>query len=330
MTEFENEQILHQLYLERYKNGETKKIIKILNNANKLIKKELKLSDNVYSKSRYQKISKTLNLLSKKLKNTVGEELDKTDLITEELETQRKLLEKQGITDIVLPDEKKIRTAVQFKPFGEKSNYDTFLNSIQTNFYDTWDNAVRSGFITGETTDNIIKEVMGVVAKNADLSKVGTIQNLYNSIERNTRTYLQSMATTARNTLYAENDKYFDGYKWLSTLDRKSCLICGGLDNQVRENLEDWNKELPPLHFNCRCVIVPIIKGFEDFNGKRAGTDGYSDENTSYEDWLKAQSVEVQKDILGARYNLYKNGTPITQFVNDGKILTLKEIKDRQ
>lgn len=170
---------------------------------------------------------------------------------------------------------------------------------------------------------------MGKVGKNADLSEVGTINNLYNSIERNTRTYLQSMATTTRNAMFEENQGLFSGYKWLATLDRRSCIVCGHLDGEVRPTLEDWSKELPPLHYNCRCVISPVVKGFEDFEGTRAGKGGYEKDSVTFEEWLAKQSDDVQKDVLGSKFDLYKSGVKMSQFVNNGKALTLAEVENK-
>lgn len=328
-TELENQSILHQFYLEKYKNGEVNKIIELLNNANKQIRKELRKTNGVYTKKRYAEISRVLKDITKELRLNVDDELDNSDLIDSVLNNERRILKKQGLTELNLPSEEQIRTAVKFKPFAESSNYDTFLEGVQNGLYDTWDNAIRTGYLTGETTDKIIRNVMGTVGKNANLSEVGTIEKLYNSIERNTRTYLQSMASTTRNAMFEDNKSLFSGYKWLATLDRRSCLVCGRLDGEIRDTLEEWQKELPPIHYNCRCTIVPIVKGFEEFEGTRAGAEGYEKGNVTFEEWLAKQSEDVQKDVLGSKFNLYKSGVKINSFVENGKVLTLDEAENK-
>jgi len=48
----------------------------------------------------------------------------------------------------------------------------------------------------------------------------------------------------------------------------------------------------------------------------------------TYEDWFKRQSAADQKDILGAsRYELFKQGKPVTAFADRGQILTLDQLR---
>jgi hypothetical protein len=66
-----------------------------------------------------------------------------------------------------------------------------------------------------------------------------------------------------------------------------------------------------------------------DYESERASVDGPVSEKVTFSDWLREQSVERQKDVLGPmRYKLYKQGTNIKDFVKDGRVLTLKELKE--
>jgi len=57
-------------------------------------------------------------------------------------------------------------------------------------------------------------------------------------------------------------------------------------------------------HPNCRCFTTPLIPGFD------------APESTSGEGWLQKQSEQTQRSILGdARYQLWKDGTPLGDFV---------------
>lgn len=79
---------------------------------------------------------------------------------------------------------------------------------------------------------------------------------------------------------------------------------------------------------NCRGLYVPLIKGIDNEEGERASVDGPVSAKMSYEDWLKRQSDDVQKDVLGpSRYRLYKNGASLGSFVTDGRTLTLEQWK---
>jgi hypothetical protein len=75
------------------------------------------------------------------------------------------------------------------------------------------------------------------------------------------------------------------------------------------------------------------LKGMEGFDedDERASVDGPVPANMTYEEWLKTQPDEVVRDILGAtRFELYKNGMPITSFVSDGSTLTLKQLAEKE
>ncbi len=44
---------------------------------------------------------------------------------------------------------------------------------------------------------------------------------------------------------------------WRTTLDLKTCVECLSKHGQIYQNDEIVNPE-PPLHYNCRCVIIPM------------------------------------------------------------------------
>ena len=168
---------------------------------------------------------------------------------------------------------------------------------------------------------------MGEVSPSAMLN-TGTIRQLRTSIEKNTRTFLQSVSCTVRNAVYKDNEKYFSGYKYLSTLDRRTCLVCATNDNKIYKTID----EVPtiPAHYNCRCVLVPIVKGLDDLtleDDTRASEEGQVSEKLNFNDWLKTQNEDVKLRVLGkARYELYKQDETISQFVNNGTILPLSSL----
>lgn len=308
--------------------------MQLLENANKKIKAELRKTDGVYTKKRYQQISVMLNETARKLRDSIGINLDSTELIEAELEYQRNQLNSaykgtdlKGF-DFTLPDEKQIRSAVQFAPFCDGANYEQYLNNIYNGFYDTWDNELRTGYILGIPTNQIIKNVMGTVAKNGEVAQIGSIEKIRQSIERNTRTYLQSMASTARNTLYKENESLFSGYKYVCTLDRRTCIVCMSDSNKIFKNIED----APRLarHYNCRCQLLAQVKGLDGIldSDTQASENGQVPAEWTYEEWLKRQPDDVQRDVLGkTRYEIFKNGGKIGGFVNDGKVIPLDKLK---
>lgn len=111
-----------------------------------------------------------------------------------------------------------------------------------------------------------------------------------------------------------------------------NCLRCAPLDNQT---FPIGKGPKPPLHMNCRCVRVPVVKGRDKLieagilkPGSRASVDGQVPESLKFEDWLKRQSEGRQKEVLGAkRLELWKNGTKLDKFVNDeNEIIPLRDL----
>lgn len=323
--------ILHQIELEKVKNGIVKKVLNTLDDADKAIKKELARTKGVYTKKRYTEISSYIKKQTESLKEKVEEDIDVSGLVEYELEEQQKILKKYTgdmFVSFKFPSAQQVVSSALFQPLTENTTFQSYLESISGQLYSTWDSAVRTGYLTGMTSNQISRQVLGTVAKGSNVADAGTIGTLRKSLALNTRTALQSFANEARTAVYERNDDMFSGYQFVATLDQRSCLVCGSLDGEIRKSL----KEFPhiPIHYNCRCLIIPIIKGYEDllYDGVRESENGEVSGKLTYSDWLERQPEEIQKNILGrSRYNLYRSGEKISNFVDDGRILTLAELK---
>lgn len=229
--------------------------------------------------------------------------------------------------NLKLPSLEQVISAATFVPYTEYGTFDSFIAMCNTQFFNVWNSAVRTGYMTGMTTRQIVQNVMGSPAMQAQLAKMGSIQSLRNSVMANTRTALQSFAIQTHNEVFKKNSDLFDGFKWSSVLDRRSCIACGSLDGTIYKTLEDV-KEMPPLHLNCRCMILPYIKEFEALNDTRASETGQVDSKITYKDWIENQTEEVKREIMGkGRYELYKNGMEIKDFVSGTQLIPLYKIR---
>jgi len=112
------------------------------------------------------------------------------------------------------------------------------------------------------------------------------------------------------------NSSLFSGYRLVGTLDTRTCLVCGSLDGKIFDT-EEAATAHKCLNEHCRCVVLPVIKGMEDFDedDERASMDGPVSASTTYEKWLKKQPVKIKKEILGDYYEKYKNGTSLEELV---------------
>lgn len=70
------------------------------------------------------------------------------------------------------------------------------------------------------------------------------------------RTLCSGVANQAKQAFYDANRDVVIGDEWLSTLDGRTCPACGALDRKRWK--PDENHPVPPLHHQCRCVLLPV------------------------------------------------------------------------
>ena len=335
MNPYESGVIKYAIDLEKYKNGISNEIIRLLDNANIEIAGYIKKTNNVVTKARYKEISRKLKEVSSALKEKVGQNIDVDAVINYELRKESKLFgiigslfkKKKGIViDFKYPTAEQIKTSALFRPATDGLTFESYLNGIEAGLFNSWDSAVRTGYLTGMPTKQIVSHVVGGVSKIDKLRQAGTIEPFRNNVYQNTRTLLQSFAEETRESVYKENEQYFgDGeykYEYLATLDNRVCLICADCSGRLYKKLEDCPHV--PQHRGCRCLILPY---FYIEGDKRASKNGYVDADITFDDWLKEQDAKTQKDVLGAtRYKLFQQGVKINQFVDNGRVLTIDEL----
>lgn len=205
---------------------------------------------------------------------------------------------------------------------------------------------IDDGFVRGLSIDEVIKEVELTSGKaNANIKTL-------------VRTNMISTAQRARERSIDLNRDLFEGKIWNSTLDvRTTPLICGvrdqakyDLDNNPIGHSNPWDGGPGMIHFNCRSISVPIIKGIKtdiprpsvsagsdyDRGDKttnrgtvRKPTKANRDDgifeikqvsaNTKYEDWLKRQPKDFIADALGSseKASALKSGTPLAKLASD-------------
>lgn len=318
--------LTHAVYFERYKTHEVNQLLKVLDAANVACKAEVSKTDGAATKARYVEIMKKIGQIRDEAVSKLDGQLnlDLHDLISSETDFQDKTLKSilGAKLELTLPAPEKVYTAATFMPFAQSQTFEKMMNDVSSNFYSQWDMSVRAGYLTGDTAQTINRRVLGSVKA----LHPGTMQKLRNALDSNTRTMLSHYAEQTRNSIYRANEDLFFGYKRLETLDSRTCLVCGALDGKVYKTLDD--APALPAHNCCRGLYIPLIKGIDNSEGERASVDGPVPAKTSYEDWLKTQSDDVQKDVLGpSRYRLYKAGAPLGSFAPDGRTLTLAQWK---
>lgn len=206
-------------------------------------------------------------------------------------------------------------------------------------------NTVRTGFVEGQTTADIIKGIRGTRAlKYAD----GLLNRPRQELAAVVQTALSHTAQTARQAACEANADLVKALRWVSTLDSRTSPMC-----RLRDGLQytadkhkpighhvPWGDGPGRLHFNCRSVSVPVLKSWRELGipvdemspATRASMDGQVPAELTYKEWFAKQSAERQADILGpARYKLMKAGkVGFDAFYSDkGRWLSLDELRRR-
>lgn len=78
-----------------------------------------------------------------------------------------------------------------------------------------------------------------------------------------TRTFIQTANVQAQEAVYKANEGLFKGYKYVATLDNRTCALCLFADGAVYALGEQ--RPALPRHPRCRCLYIPVAKSWRDF-----------------------------------------------------------------
>jgi SPP1 gp7 family putative phage head morphogenesis protein len=207
---------------------------------------------------------------------------------------------------------------------------------------------VRQGLLTGETTQDIAKRLIGSLQFGEEAK---TVRQLVaaggqataiadNQIVTLVRTSINQVANTASQQVYEANQDITKKYRYVATLDTRTSSICRALDGK---EFEYGKGPEPPQHFNCRSTTVAVIDyerlGFTPPPpATRASKDGQVPADQSYGQWLAKQSRDVKAEALGTGKVAYFNRLAdkygptdaIAKLVrDDGSELTLEQLRKR-
>jgi SPP1 gp7 family putative phage head morphogenesis protein len=199
---------------------------------------------------------------------------------------------------------------------------------------------VRKGMVAGETNAEIVRRVRGT---KANAYKDGVMEIPRNSAQRVVRTAVQTVANTAQVETYRANADVIGKLQHLSVLDNRTSVICvsrSGLTWTLDEKPIGHDKVFmtPPLHWNCRSVLIPVTKSWKELGidlpeippSTRSSMDGQVAADIPFGDWLKTKDEAFQNRLLGkGRADLWRKGKLSLQELTDqtGRELTLEELR---
>lgn len=232
-----------------------------------------------------------------------------------------------------LPTAGQVRAIVRSTPI-QGAPLKKWADDVGASFADAVEKQIKIGLINGETTQQVTARVFGTRA--AEYSD-GATQMLRREAETLARTAIATVQDQVRQEFVTANDDLFAFDEWVATLDNITCLRCAVLDGKTSER-----SSLPaaPLHPNCRCVKVSILKSVAEMDltaaerasieGTRASLTGQVPASQKYGAWLSNQPAATQDEILGkTKGALFRQGDlRIEQFVDDrGRTLTIDQVR---
>lgn len=156
---------------------------------------------------------------------------------------------------------------------------------------------------------------------------------------------IMAAGNEAYNAIYQANEDVLSGLQWCAWIDGRQCAICYGVNGKVY-NLDYSpqgnspalpNGAGPQAHWNCRCVMFPVTKSYDELASKQgpSGQPGpltkrargqlaglpeeakkafdeppsIPDSPQDYIEWLDTLTEAEQLEVLGAaRHRLFKKG----------------------
>lgn len=326
----------HSIWLQRNATGEVNELRPFIGEMRREVKKQvLAFGDESRTKAKLTKMLKDLTETLYALGNDWDDALaaDLQELAKYEAKwTADTMADSTGV-DFTTPSPEQVWSAVKFQPLALDGKPVEFMQMVKG-----WKETevarlvqgVKSGFVQGLTTRQIVKNVVGP-------GGLGDVSERHAATV--VRTALNHVSTQARLMTLGKNSDVVERYEWVSTLDSRTSTICRSRDGQ---KYEFGKGPLPPAHPNCRSAISPVVSAefdFLDAGAKRAarGADGgmQIDANTSYYDFLKQQPAWFQNQALGpVRGAIFRNAgmTPeefrVASVGGFGRPLTLKEMAE--
>lgn len=185
-------------------------------------------------------------------------------------------------------------------------------------------NRIRAGVLEGRTTGQIVDQVredMALAKRNA---------------EALVRTGVQAVASKASQDLFYANRDIILAVQFVATLDSRTtetCIARSGLrwaNTAAHKPIgHSVPYAVPPLHYNCRSRLIPLMSKKEKLDGTQSAVGGPVPASWDFGDWLKSQPEHVADDVLGkGKAKLWRDGKiTLTDLLDQtGRPLTLTEL----
>lgn len=121
-------------------------------------------------------------------------------------------------------------------------------------------------------------------------------------------------------------------YKYIATLDCRTCAVCGALDGKVFPIAEaHTGVNFPPIHPNDRCTITPVVPGVTE-SGSRTARNPETGRNykvpadMEYKEWRKSISEKYGADSIQTAQKKYWNRKADTEQMKEIRKVLGKDV----
>ncbi|QZA71138.1 minor capsid protein [Pantoea phage AH01] len=237
--------ISHQVWLQRNASHEVNELAPFIQQMRDEVRAQvLQFGDDSRTRQNLEKMLRDLDNILSGITDDWESKLteDLQELANYEADWTVRALSGKVSAEFVTPSPEQVWSAIRFNPLA-LDNKPVEVMALISGWSTTEVNrlvmGVKSGFVQGKSTRQIVKEVVGAGGL-ADVSQ----RNAATVV----RTALNHVSTTAREQVYANNSDIVEKYEWVSTLDSRTSTICRSRDGQ---KWEIGKGPLPPAHPNC-------------------------------------------------------------------------------
>lgn len=320
----------HQVFLQRYGDGQSKEATALLYRIRRDINARLANEPTIFQKSRLEGLLAEINAITAAgFKDIELQQIAAAqELAIAEGRFSTALFNKAAIMDFKGVSSEVLIAATMTSGMASQTNASVTIEDALQQFgvkkSKQIAQVISDGVVMGDTTPVISQ-------------KVGQLINALQRRQLNTlvTTITNHTSSVARGQVYHANRDLLDGYQWVATLDNRTTFICGSRDGKVYQY---GTGPMPPAHWNCRSTTIPVVKDEFNVGSKLKGTrpaigaDGVEQKSgrTTYGGWLKTQPKSFIDEALGPeRSELFRNGgLTIDKFVDPtGRVYTLTQLQ---
>lgn len=332
-----NKIVKFQLELRRLQAGERQKIIEVFKNIDQTVISKLSEGEVIeFGRAKIEKLLRELREpVSDAFKTIAADNLEiNEEIVNIQLKsTEQALMATGSISTAVTIPSTSILDRILNDPLIRGGPMSAWWAKQERDTIFKLSSAVREGVLLGESNQAIIHRIVGTK----------TTPGLMNVVRSDAAALVQTathtIANDAQQAVYAANADVIPSLVWFTALDSHVCPLCAARADKSWTNTPEHKPighsipfQIPPIHFNDRCILLPEMEDLGLPIGERASSLGPIKGDTTFKQYLDMVPHEqLEKQLGKGRAALYKAGDiSLTQLIDGtGRELTLKQLKNK-